>query len=108
MSADLSEIAASGGIPALMAEVERARRAAQTLGAVVERQCRDVLDATGLHHLIDESGDGDWGLVWERLAELGAERDALAAKVAAIDALPVVNGTSVSAAALRRILDGTR
>ncbi|MFC9966305.1 hypothetical protein ACFVH4_18915 [Nocardia ignorata] len=58
----------------LKAEQDKARRVAEHLGNLVERQCRDVLDATGMHHVIDEDGDGDWGLVWERLAEMGAER----------------------------------
>lgn len=58
----------------LQAERDKARRVAEHLGNLVERQCRDVLDATGMHHVIDEDGDGDWGLVWERLAQMGAER----------------------------------
>lgn len=48
----------------------RTKRGAETLGRIVERQCRDALDATGRHDLIAEDGDGDWGLVWELLAEL--------------------------------------
>jgi hypothetical protein len=47
------------------------RRGGRTLGSIVDRQCQYALDATGLHHLIDETGDGDWGAVWENLAELG-------------------------------------
>lgn len=42
-----------------------------TLGRIVDNQCRDALNATELHHLIDEDGDGDWGTVWENLASLG-------------------------------------
>lgn len=53
-------------------ERDRNKRAAVTLGKIVDRQCRDVLDATGMHHVIGEDGDGDWALVWERLAEMGA------------------------------------
>lgn len=48
-------------------EVERLRRGAKELGRTIEQQCRMVLDATGLHHFIDEDGDGDWGAVWENL-----------------------------------------
>jgi len=51
-------------------EQETLRRGGHQLGRIVDRQCRDVLDATGLHHLINKDGDGDWALVWERLAEL--------------------------------------
>jgi len=55
---------------ALAAQV-KAERACKTLGKVIEDQCRDALSATGLHRLIDETGDGDWGAVWENVAELG-------------------------------------
>lgn len=60
-------------IEELADEVELLRRGGKTLGEIVEKQCRMALDATGLHHLIDENGDGDWGAVWENLAELGAK-----------------------------------
>ena len=53
----------------LVAEVQHVRAAAQTLGRIIERHNRDVLDITGLHHLIDETGDGPWDVVWETLAE---------------------------------------
>ncbi|WP_198344273.1 hypothetical protein [Mycobacterium dioxanotrophicus] len=71
-------------VPELVAELERARRACRRLGEVVESQCRMALDASGLHHLIDEDGDGDWGLIWERLAELGAEVERLKAREDAV------------------------
>lgn len=74
--------AARACVAELEAERDRARRAAEHLGGLVDRQCRDVLDATGMHHVIDADGDGDWGLVWERLAEMGAER----ARVAELEA----------------------
>jgi hypothetical protein len=56
---------------AIAEEVERLRRGAKTLGHIVEQQGRMVLDATGLHHMIGEDGDGDWGAVWENLYDLG-------------------------------------
>lgn len=59
-------------VPELVAEVEKLRRGGKELGRIIERQCRDVLNITGLHHLIGPDGDGDWGLVWERLAEMAA------------------------------------
>ena len=52
-----------------------AKRAAKTLNEVIEKQCRDVLDVTGLHHLSNEDGDGHWDVVWMRLFEM---RDELA------------------------------
>lgn len=72
---------------------ERAERACRTLGKVVEDQCRDALNATGLHHLIGEDGDGDWMAVWENLAELRpraekaeSDRDALRERIEALRA----------------------
>ena len=56
-------------------EVAKCKRAAKTLNEVIEKQCRDVLDVTGLHHLINEDGDGHWDAVWMRLFEM---RDELA------------------------------
>lgn len=56
-------------------ELAAAKRAAKTLNEVIEKQCRDVLDVTGLHHLINEDGDGQWDVVWMRLFEM---RDELA------------------------------
>ncbi|MBF6416928.1 WDGH domain-containing protein [Nocardia cyriacigeorgica] len=69
--------AARARIAELEAELEYTRRGAETLGGIVDRQCRDALKATGMHHLIGEDGDGDWGAVWERLAEMGAELNGL-------------------------------
>ena len=61
-------------IAALIGEVERLRRSGATLGLVIKEQCQAALDATGLHDLIDETGDGDWGTVWETVAEIGKTR----------------------------------
>jgi len=57
------------------AELVKYKRGAKTLGEIIEKQCRDVLDVTGLHHLINEGGDGAWDVVWFRLFEM---RDELA------------------------------
>jgi hypothetical protein len=57
------------------AELASAKRAAKTLNEVIEKQCRDVLEVTGLHHLINKDGDGHWDVVWMRLFEM---RDELA------------------------------
>lgn len=72
------------------AEVEKLRRGGKELGRIIERQCRDVLNITGLQHLIGPDGDGDWGLVWERLAEMaaaGAEVEKLRAALETIKAI---------------------
>lgn len=62
-------------------ELERTKAAAVTLGEIIHKQGRDLLDITGRHDLVDEDGDGDWGAVWESLYEMRAERDRLRAKV---------------------------
>lgn len=64
-------------LPALLAETEQLREGGKYLGEIVHRQNRMALDATGLHHLIDGDGDGDWQAVWETLAELGAAHQTL-------------------------------
>jgi len=56
-------------------ELAKAMRGAKTLGEIIEKQCRDVLNVTGLHHLINADGDGQWDVVWMRLFEM---RDELA------------------------------
>ena len=56
-------------------ELAKYKRGAKTLGEIIEKQCRDVLEVTGLHHLINEDGDGHWDVVWMRLFEM---RDELA------------------------------
>lgn len=56
-------------------ELAKYKRGAKTLGEIIEKQCREVLDVTGLHHLINEDGDGAWDVVWMRLHEM---RDELA------------------------------
>ena len=76
-------------IVALIAEVERLRRSGATLGLVIEKQCQAALDATGLHDLIDETGDGDWGAVWETVAEMGETCRRLRAQLDAVRALHV-------------------
>src|SRR5690606_15972872 len=55
-------------------------------GRIIEQQNRDALDASGMHHVVDETGDGDWEVVWEALALLRPDRDALAARLAAVEA----------------------
>ena len=93
--ADATFIAAARtDVPALVAEVERlrgieagAREAGRIIDRLYEAQ-RPVVDAAGLGHLLADDGDGDWGQVWELLAQIvaaartvGARRDALAAQV---------------------------
>lgn len=66
---------------ALRDEVERLRRGGKTLGEILAKQLRALLDITGRHDLVDENGDGDWGAVWDSLYEMRAECDGLREKV---------------------------
>lgn len=81
-------VAARTLVPDLIAEVERlraevatVRSGAQTLGRIIERQGQAVLDIVGRDDLIaqgivdSETGDGNWDVVWEMLAELPRQRD---------------------------------
>ncbi|UTM47068.1 hypothetical protein [Glutamicibacter mysorens] len=52
----------------------RKQNAIDTLDRIITQQCQAALDATGLHHLIDEDGDGDWSAVWEGLQELADQK----------------------------------
>ncbi|AII28211.1 hypothetical protein VC74_gp59 [Mycobacterium phage Sparky] len=91
------------------AEIDRLRRGAKTLGEIVENQCRMALDASGLHHLINDDGDGDWGLVWERLAELGAEVERLRSAIDRVRKLAgnpeTYSGTGIVTVKPQRILN---
>lgn len=73
--------------PGLVAEVERARAAAKTLGKIIDDTLTDVREATGSDDLIGADGDGDWMAVFERLAELRPARDAARAEVDRVRAL---------------------
>ncbi|WP_155295533.1 hypothetical protein [Rhodococcoides fascians] len=54
----------------LRAQLAMLRSGGAELGRKLNLLNGDVLDMTQLHHVIDADGDGDWMLVWERLAEL--------------------------------------
>lgn len=72
----------------------RKQNAIDTLDRIITQQCQAALDATGLHHLIDEDGDGDWSAVWEGLQELQANSKPepnfeVVSSVEELEALPV-------------------
>ena len=68
-----------------IADTEKVRQAARTLGKIIDDQCRDVLEITGAYDLVGEDGDGDWGAVWDRLREL-AEKGKRAASAPSMKA----------------------
>jgi hypothetical protein len=67
---DLAEWAGLN-LPALLDKLEQLQTGGKFLGDSIVALNRIALDATGLHHLIDETGDGDWQAVWENVADLG-------------------------------------
>lgn len=98
-------------------ELAMYKRGGKTLGETIDWQCRAVLDATGMHHVIGEDGDGDWALVWEHLAELRPRLDAAEAKLRRVEELAhwwesldpnwrLPDPGTVAATAIRKALDG--
>lgn len=69
-------VAAVNALPAILNALDRAKRGGRTLGDIVNRMGREMVDATGAHGVIGEDGDGDWALVSELLHELRPARDA--------------------------------
>lgn len=69
----------------LRAELDKANRACQTLGRIVDQNARMVAEISGIP--VDEDGDGDYQAAWDRLYELKAERDRLARQMEAVEAL---------------------
>lgn len=68
-------------VPELVAALERLKEAAKTLGKHLDASLMDVARATDSLDLLDEDRDGDWMLIFERLAELRPARDAALAEV---------------------------
>lgn len=69
------------------AELAKVKRGAKELGRILHRTLTDALDASGRHDAIDEDGDGDWGVVWETLAELRPRAEAAEAIVRRVEGL---------------------
>jgi ABC-type transporter Mla subunit MlaD len=76
-----------GGPKELLAEIERVKAAAKTLGKIIDDSLMDVARATDSLDLLDEDRDGDWMLIFERLAALRPDRDAARAEVARLTRL---------------------
>lgn len=73
VSYDVADAILAAGYSKPSDELAKVMRGAKTLGEIIEKQCRDVLEVTGLHHLINEDGDGHWDVVWMRLFEMREE-----------------------------------
>ncbi|MET8648498.1 hypothetical protein [Nocardia aurea] len=80
-------------LPGLLDRLESGQVFGKAMLSTLNVQSDIALQATGLHHLIEPDGDGDWQAVWETVAELGEqvrrltrERDRAQAALAAIKA----------------------
>ena len=72
----------------LIEEVKRLRDACKTLGGVIDRQCIDIAKIARSEHLVSESGDADWGVIWERAYEIADRAEKAEAEVARLTARP--------------------
>lgn len=70
-----------------IARIEKLQSAAKTLGKIINDSLMDVAKATNSLDLLDEDRDGDWMLIFERLAELRPQRDEARAQVDRVRAL---------------------
>lgn len=61
-------------LAALCDETEKARRAAQTLGGILDRLGPLIVAATDSQDLVNTDLDGDWGVIEERLAGIAGAR----------------------------------
>ncbi|MGH3651578.1 ead/Ea22-like family protein [Glutamicibacter sp.] len=50
---------------------DSAREACKTLAEVLSKHSEWIVEATDSQDLIGDDGDGDWDVVWDRVAELG-------------------------------------
>ena len=71
----------------VLAELERSKRGGKTLGEMIKQQCDDIVKITDSAHLIDETGDGDWGAVWERGFDMRAQLDSALARIARVESV---------------------
>lgn len=61
---------ANGRIAALEAELEKQKRGGRTIGKAIDRTLKWVIEASNSKDLINDDGDGDWEIVWDRLFQL--------------------------------------
>ncbi|GAA3148300.1 hypothetical protein [Rhodococcus baikonurensis] len=54
-------------------DIARRQAGAEIIGALHAQVCDNVANAVGVD--VDPDGDADWAAIFERLAELGADRD---------------------------------
>lgn len=60
-------------LPGLLDRLESGQVFGKAMLSTLNVQSDIALQATGLHHLIEPDGDGDWQAVWETVAELGEQ-----------------------------------
>lgn len=62
------------------AELAKLKRGANTLGELHTKTLKWVIEASNSEDLINDDGDGDWEIVWDRLFQLRPELDAATAR----------------------------
>jgi hypothetical protein len=67
-------------LPGLLDRLESGQVFGKAMLSTLNVQSDIALQATGLHHLIEPDGDGDWQAVWETVAELGEQMKRLTAE----------------------------
>lgn len=60
----------NGRIAELEAELEKQKRGGRTIGKAIDRTLKWVIEASNSEDLINDDGDGDWEIVWDRLFQL--------------------------------------
>lgn len=87
-------------------QVDQLRSGGKFLGKAIAELNQIALDATDMHDVINENGDGDWQVVWETIADLGADLRAARKRIADLerqldDAISVARSNSHALDAVR-------
>src|SRR5688572_9278389 len=71
----------------LLDRVESLQRSCQLLGRIIERDGKNLVELTNSQDIIEEDGDGDWEVVWQRAHEMKAHLERAKAQVARVRAM---------------------
>jgi hypothetical protein len=74
-------VAAVNALPELLDRLEAAERSARTLGRTIDRWGQLIIKATDSQDIADETGDGDWEVIEERLAAMSMRLEAAEAAI---------------------------
>ncbi|MEU2106432.1 hypothetical protein [Nocardia sp. NPDC019255] len=70
----------------LFDHIDTLQRGGEFLAHALKTYNQIALDATGLHDVINENGDGDWQVVWECVSDLGEDLRAARKRIAELEA----------------------